>query len=319
MSEPSEPVIDVHSHVIPPAYWSAVQRRMADEPEFARLAQANNLAPQPEDGPMRTTAGRIAEMAAAGVQVSVLSLPPPGAAVCPGDAALAGRVNDELIEAAARHPAQLRVMCVLPLPDVAASLLELERVRGHELVRGLAVTTTARDWRLDDPAFDPIYRRIAELGFPLFAHPALEELPDSYADFRLVAGLSPVVSSSLGVLRMIYSGTLDRAPGLTVIVPHLGGTIPYLTQRLDDLAGPPGQACPLSDYLTERLILDTCSYHPPAFRCALETVGAERMALGTDYPFRGDLLRAVRDVRSQQLGPGAEAAVLGGNVARWFA
>jgi len=53
--------------------------------------------------------------------------------------------------------------------------------------------------------------------------------------------------------------------------------------------------------------------------CALETVGAERMALGTDYPFRGDLLRAVRDVRSQQLDPGAEAAVLGGNVARWFA
>ncbi len=319
MSEPSGPVIDVHSHLITPAYWSAVERRMADEPEFARLAQANNLAPQPEDGPMRTTAPRIAEMAAASVQISVLSLPPPGAAIAPGDASLAQRINDELIAVAACHPAELRVMCVLPLPDVAASLRELERVHGHGLVRGLAVTTTARGWRLDDPAFDPIYRRIAELDFPLFAHPALEQLPDAYADFGLIAGLSPVVSSSLGVLRMIYSGTLDRVPGLTLIVPHLGGLIPYLAQRLDDLAGPPGWPRKLVGYLTERLIVDTCSYHPPAFRCALETVGADRMALGTDYPFRGSLLRAVRDVRRQRLGPREEQAVLGGNVARWFA
>jgi len=292
---------------------------MAGDPGFARLAQANNLAPQPEDGPMRTTAGRIAEMAAAGVHVSVLSLPPPGVALGPADALLAASVNDQLIDAAECYPDQLRAMCVLPLPDVRASLRELERVHRHELVRGVAVTTTSSGWRLDDPAFDPIYQRIAEFGFPLFAHPALEELPDAYADFRLTAGLSPVVSSSLGVLRLIYSGTLDRVQDLTMIVPHLGGTIPYLVQRLDDLAGHPAQARPLARYLIRRLILDTCSYHPPAFRCALETVGAARMALGTDYPFRGDLLRGVRDVRAQQLDPDAEAAVLGGNVARWFA
>ena len=292
---------------------------MAGDPEFARLAHANNLVPQPDDGPMRTIAGRIAEMAAAGVQIAVLSLPPPGVAISPADASLAARVNDELAEAAASHPAQLRAMCVLPLPDVRASLRELDRVHSHELIRGVAVTTTASGWRLDDPAFDPVYRRIAELGFPLFTHPALENLPGVYSDFGLIAGLSPVVSSSLGVLRMIYSGTLDRTPGLTVIVPHLGGTIPYLVQRLDDLAGSPAHAHPLGHYLTKRLILDTCSYHPPAFRCALETAGAERMTFGTDYPFRGDLLRGVRDVQAQQLDPTAEAAILGGNVAGWFA
>lgn len=292
---------------------------MAGDPEFARLAQANNLAPQPGGGPMRTTAGRIVEMAAAGIQISILSLPPPGIAISPGDISLAASVNDQLIETAARYPAQLRALCVLPLPDVRASLDELKRVQGQDLIRGVAVTTTSYGWRLDDPAFDPIYRRIADLGLPLFTHPALENLPAAYADFGLIAGLSPVMSSSLGVLRMIYSGTLDRTPGLTVIVPHLGGTIPYLAQRLDDLAGSPAQARPLAHYLSQRLILDTCSYHPPAFRCALDTVGAGRMALGTDYPFRGDLLRGVRDVRAQHLSPDAETAVLGGNVARWFA
>ena len=201
---------------------------------------------------------------------------------------------------------------------MAASLVELGRVAAHDLVRGLAVTTNAQHWQLDDRAFDVIYERIAGLGFPLLAHPALEPLPAVYADFALTATVSPVVSSTLGVLRMIYSGTFDRVPGLTVIVPHLGGIIPYLMQRLADL-GRSQARHPLPHYLATNLILDTCSYYPPAFRCALDTVGSARLALGTDYPFRGSLARAVADVRSSQLGPAAEAAVLGGNVARWFA
>jgi predicted TIM-barrel fold metal-dependent hydrolase len=312
------PVIDVHSHFIPPAYWSAVRARMASEPSFAALATANNLSPQPEDGPMRTLAGRIGEMDEAGVTISVLSLPPPGAAIRYGDAGLVRGINDELIEAAGQFPGRLRVLCALPLPDVAASLAELGRVSARELVRGVAVTTNTQHWKLDDGGLDPVYQQIATLGFPVLAHPALEPLPASYADFALTATVSPVVSSTLGVLRMIYGGTFDRVEGLTVIVPHLGGMIPYLMQRLADLGSSPARH-PLPHYLARNLILDTCSYHPPAFRCALDTVGSGRLALGTDYPFRGSPGRAVSDVRSRQLGPAAEAAVLGGNVAHWFA
>jgi predicted TIM-barrel fold metal-dependent hydrolase len=312
------PVIDVHSHLIPAAYWAAVTERISADPSFAALATANNLSPQPADGPMRTLAARLREMDAAGVDVSVLSLPPPGAAIRPADAGLASAINDGLIEAAGQFPDRLRVLAVLPLPDTGASLAELDRLCGHELVRGVAVTTTAGGWRLDDPRLHPVLRRLSELDFPLLAHPALEPLPDVYTDFALTASVSPVVSSTIGVLRMIYAGTLDHVPGLTVIVPHLGGTIPYLMQRLADLGRASACAHDLPYYLARNLILDNCSYHPPAFRCALDTVGAARLCLGTDYPFRGALRRAVDDVRSQALPAGEESAILGGNVARWF-
>jgi predicted TIM-barrel fold metal-dependent hydrolase len=313
------PVIDVHSHYIPPAYWSAVQDRVAVEPSFATLARNNNLVPQPADGPMRTLAGRIGELDDAGVDIAVLSLPPPGAAIRYGAAELVRCINDELIEAAGQFPDRLRVLCALPLPDVPAALVELGRLSAQELVRGVAVTTNAQHWRLDDPAFDAVYERMTTLGLPLLAHPALEPLPDTYADFALTATVSAVVSSTVGILRMIYGGTFDRVGDLTVIVPHLGGTIPYLMQRLADLGRDQQARHPVSHYLARNLILDTCSYYPPAFRCALETVGSTRLALGTDYPFRGSPGRAVADVRAHQLDAAAEAAILGGNVARWFA
>lgn len=152
------------------------------------------------------------------------------------------------------------------------------------------MTTTATGWRLDGTGLRAVFRRLSELDFPLLAHPALEPLPDAYADFALTASVSPVVS----------------------------GTIPYLMQRLADLGQPSACAQDLPYYLARNLILDNCSYHRPAFRCALDTVGARRLCLVPNYPFRGDLRRGVDDVRSQALPAGEESAILGGNVSRWF-
>lgn len=313
------PIIDVHSHYIPPAYWAAIEARVAVDAPFAELAARNNLVPQPADGPMRTLDQRRVEMDEAGIDISVLSLPPPGAAIRQGDGELVARINDGLVAAAASMPQRFRAMIALPLPDVDATLAELERAGREALVRGVAVTTTSQEWRLDDPLLDVVYERMAALELPLFAHPALEPLPAVYDEFALTATVSAVVSTTLGVLRMVYRGTLDRVPELSVIVPHLGGTIPYLLQRLVDLGGQQDARHPLGHYVRERLLFDTCSYHPPAFRCAADSVGLGRLTLGTDYPFRGTLRRGVDDVRSHDLLPADEAAVLGGTVAPWFA
>lgn len=84
--------------------------------------------------------------------------------------------------------------------------------------------THSNGWTLDDPSFEPFYARAAQLGLPVVLHPQLEDPPPTYRDWALAASLAPMVSSSLGVLRLILSGLLDRVPGLEVIVPHLGGT-----------------------------------------------------------------------------------------------
>jgi len=103
------------------------------------------------------------------------------------------------------------------------------------------------------------------------------------------------------------------------VVPHPGGFLPYVVQRMADF-GRGDAEHDLEHYLRTRVHLDTCSYHPPAMRCAVDTVGADRLVLGSDYPFRGPQQRAVDDVRGFfAADPQTTAAVLGATAVRLFA
>jgi predicted TIM-barrel fold metal-dependent hydrolase len=190
-------------------------------------------------------------------------------------------------------------------------------VASHPLAQGVSALTHNGDWTLDQAELEPLWARAAALGFPLVLHPSFDCRPQAMTDWTLGGSLHAVTSSSVGAARLVMSGMLDRVPGLEVVVPHLGGTLPYLAQRLLDMGSGDAEHDFLH-YLRNRLFVDTCSYHPPAFRCAVDTVGADRVMLGTDYPFRGSLQRAVDDVVANAPDASARAAMLGATAARWF-
>jgi aminocarboxymuconate-semialdehyde decarboxylase len=96
---------------------------------------------------------------------------------------------------------------------------------------------------------------------------------------------------TIAALRLVLSGLTGRFPNVKIIVPHFGGTLPFLMQRLDDAAererargtqfnidGPPSR-------LIKRLWFDTVNGSPAALRCACEAFGADRLMLGTDWPY----------------------------------
>ena len=310
-------MIDVHSHWVSAGYVDRVRTLLASSPPA--LATMLRSISSPSEA-LTSLPARVSEMDRAGAEVSVLSLPPPGVIIGPlGERAeLCRLANDDCLEAASAHPGRFCVLVAIPLPLVDESLAELDRVARHPLARGVNLQTAAAEgWTIDHPSLEPVFTRAAELGLPVLSHPAIEPLLPAWGDFMLGATLAPMVSSSLGVARIVLSGTLDRIPGLDVIVPHLGGVLPYLTQRFDDF-GPQQARQPLSWYLRHRLYLDTCSFHPPAFRCAVETSGVDRLVVGTDYPIRGPLQRARDDVTSALTDPDEQARVLRGTARRWF-
>jgi predicted TIM-barrel fold metal-dependent hydrolase len=126
-----------------------------------------------------------------------------------------------------------------------------------------------------------------------------------------------MVSGPVVVARMIASGVFDRLPGLAVIVPSLGGVIPFLASRLDDrLTGP--MARTPGDYLRSNVFYDSSTFPAgPSYRCAIDVVGASQLLLGSDYP-SWQMAPALEALETMDLAPEERRAIRGGTAARWF-
>ncbi|MCU1693763.1 MAG: amidohydrolase [Frankiales bacterium] len=307
-------VVDTHTHYVPPSYRRALLEAGERSASFAVENRLRLLSASQPDLSANRADRRLDDMAEAGVDHSLVSLPPPAATF--GGADVARAANDELLEAADGSDGRLSVLLSLPLPDRDLALAELDRCGGSSLVSGVQVLTTGRTRDVAPDAAEEVLAAVAARGLPVVLHPAVEPLPPVYDEWMLEASLAPVMSSTVALARLALSGVLDRVPDLVLVVPHLGGFLPYVLQRVEDFGR--GEAeHDLGHYLRTRVHLDTCSYHPPALRCAAETVGVERLVLGTDYPFRGALFRGVDDVRAA-FSPTDAAAVLGGTASGLF-
>jgi aminocarboxymuconate-semialdehyde decarboxylase len=250
----------------------------------------------------------------------VLSLPPPSTFF--DDARFAAessaRVNDELVAQAAAFPGRFAVLACLPLPHVDESLRELERIGNHPLVRGVGLVTTLHEWSLDAPQLVPVFELAAARNLPVVLHPAMEAMHWCFNDMGLNASLGTLTSSTVGVVRLVLAGLLERVPELVPIVPHLGGTIPYVAHRVSEMSR--GNAQPdLLEYCRTRLYFDNCSFHQEAFRCAVDVAGADRIMLGSDFPGRGALDRCIDLVVESDLSGADQELILGGTASRWFA
>ena len=127
----------------------------------------------------------------------------------------------------------------------------------------------------------PVYQRIAALGVPLNMHPT-SPLNTTALDGALMSGMGFIYDTTLATVRLIQSGIFDDEPGFQLIVPHVGGVLPYLGGRIR--ANVKGSVRPVSDYF-HRLYVDTVAHDDEALAHCYRVVGAERMLLGTDHPF----------------------------------
>ena len=312
-------MIDLQAHLTPDALQSALVALAEEQPAIGFMLEAVR-ALDPKERMRRVDDERVATMDAAGVDVQVLSTQPTWLAMLPAGRAaeLAAGINDGLVEAADRYPGRFLVLATLPFPHVAETVAELERLAANPLVRGGFIDCVNLPYTIDEARFDPIYAKLAELRMPAVLHPAPPIPPGPlYEDLTVTAIVGMMANLSASALRLIVGGTLDRVPDLDVIVPQLGGTIPFLTQRAIDLIVG-GTEHDLLHYLRNRMWLDSNSLWPPALRCAIDTVGVDRIVFGSDYPLRRTLDEAVRDIRDSWLGDDEKASILGGVAARWF-
>jgi aminocarboxymuconate-semialdehyde decarboxylase len=330
-AEAAEPalvdVVDVHSHAVPsgwpdltslgPGPWPWLRADsareatiMLGESEFRRITDACWLADT-----------RLADMDADGVDIQVVS-PTPVFFCYDRDRTAAAEVasifNDLTLEITAQAPDRLLPFCQVPLQDVDAACAELDRsIAGGHL--GVEIGNHVGDTDLDHESVITFLQHCAATDVPVFVHPW--DMPSSPRMDRWMGQwlVGMPAETHLSILSLCLSGAFDRLPAsLRIAFAHGGGSFAFWLGRADnawakrqDLVGA-DSAHPPSHY-RGRFYVDSVVFEPAALRLLIEVIGADRVLMGSDYPYPLGERPAGQVIRSCGLDSQVQAALLGGN------
>ena len=303
--------IDVHAH-----YWTEDYLDLLTDLGKADARAALGLGA----GGGADLEARLRLMDRAGIEIQVLS-------ACPQSpygqdkhqAATAAKfVNDQYTQLVQGHPDRFRAFAALPLPHVEESLGEMSRALDELGMAGVAMNTTVLGRALVEPGFEPVFAELDRRGAVLYLHPAGNSACSPLiGNYHLTWMVGAPVEDTISIMHLITHGIPARYPHVKIINSHLGGAMPMLLQRADDqyrweapdTPEPPSVAA-------RRMWYDTVGHgHVPALRCAVDSFGADRLLLGTDFPYEnGDtFIRAIDYVNDPQIDPNAARAILDQN------
>ena len=191
-------------------------------------------------------------------------------------------------------PSRLWSFVSLPLPHVEDSLAELRRGLDTLGMAGVCMHAFCLGRSIADERFAPLFVEMNRRGCALFVHPCVNGLLSPLIiDWKLSAAAGPLFEDAAIALHLIVSNVPVRYPNVRIIVPHLGGGVSMMLERLDNqlpLAIAELQARPSE--MARALWYDTVAHGSrAALRCAVEAFGAARLVAGSDFPtllaFRG--------------------------------
>jgi aminocarboxymuconate-semialdehyde decarboxylase len=263
-------------------------------------------------------------MDAMGVDVQILS-PSPTQYYYWADRELAAAVvqsqNETIAEACGAHPDRFAGLAAVSLqfPELAAQQLEYcVRELGF---KGAEISSHVSGTEISDPQFAPFWQKAEELGAVIFLHPLGVTLRDRLRDHYLANIIGVPLETTIALSHLIYGGVLDDYPGLKILAAHGGGFFSHYNGRFDHgwEVRPECQKCkhPPSEYL-RRIHFDTIVHEPSQLRKLADTVGVERLILGTDYPFDMGCFDPLEFVHSSGLSDEECAQVLARNAAELF-
>jgi predicted TIM-barrel fold metal-dependent hydrolase len=204
------------------------------------------------------------------------------------DAAMLG--NDIYACIVREFPKRFAAFACAPLPHVQASIEETSRALDDLGMVGVTAGTVVLGKSIADPAFDGFFAELNRRKAVLFIHPTGGSLGSPLIEStNLVWPVGAPLEDAVCLLQFMQANFPSRFPDIKIILPHLGGFVPFLTARLDQLQDhflPDSAMAPSAQ--AKYFWYDTVNGNPAALRCALETLGADHLLLGTDYPFWRD-------------------------------
>ena len=277
MSPDTPGYLDVHAHFLTDSY-------------VRRAREAGHELP---DGvpawPTWSAAAHLELMDRCSIETSMLSISSPGVHFGDDTAArrLAREVNEAGAEAVREHPGRFGLFASLPLPDVDGALEEIAYAYDTLHADGVILETNTHGTYLGDPDLEPVWAELDRRRAVVFLHPTSPVCWERSALGRPRPMIEFIFDTARTVTDLLMAGTLDRHRDLTVIVPHCGGALPVLADRIDGFMRmfmPEGTEAPGAVEQLRRLHYDLAGPAlPRQLPALLSLVGSDRLLYGSDH------------------------------------
>ena len=326
--------IDIFPHILPTKYKEALFKK-GNRRFHSRFDKVINNTPAlfDLDGRMR-----MIEKYEGLKEVLTLSLPAVEEIASPKQAVYLSKLaNDEMAELVARYPDKfIAAVACLPMNDIDAALEETDRAIKDLKFKGVQIFTPVDGKPLDMPEFMPLYEKMANYDLPIWIHPTRSPIiPDykneEFSKFLIYQQFGWLFETSAAMNRLIFSGVLEKYPGIKFITHHCGAMVPYFEHRLttghdynrirlksniyDVLSKP------LLDYYRMFYVDTANSVNVNGLMCAYKFYGADHILFGTDAPYDcedgGSLTRdLIRFIQSAEMTKEEKDLIFQGNARR---
>jgi aminocarboxymuconate-semialdehyde decarboxylase len=321
--------IDTHTHVLADATIKLLQKEIPSlglkltpfDPDNA-VVEVAGVAYRPFPRGGHDIERRFADMDAAEVDVHLLSAAPQtwlyGQEASVGVAAAVIQ-NDEIARLVKEHPERFSGIATLPMQAPEQAAAELRRAMRTLGLHGAMIGSNIGGKNLDDPGFEPLWAAAAELDAFMMIHPGNVAGADRLRSYYLGNLIGNPLDTTIAAACLIFGGVLERHPKLNFVMVHGGGFIPYQGGRwVHGWQVRPEPKVHLkhspAPYL-DRFLYDTILHSKPALEFLVSSVGANRVFLGSDYPYDMGTGECVRQVRAANIAAADRDTILGGHAA----
>jgi aminocarboxymuconate-semialdehyde decarboxylase len=316
--------IDIHTHVLTEETMGLLQKEAPKiapqlkpiDADFAVL-DVGGVAYRPFPRGGFDLDRRFADMAAAEVEVQVLSATPQTyyydqdpvlAAAC------ACLQNDQIAKLTKVHPQHFLGIATLPMQAPQRAVEELTRAVRTLGLRGAMIGSNVQGRNLDDPALEPLWAEAAALGAFMIVHPVHVAGAERMRSYYLNNLIGNPLDTTIAAACLVFGGVLERHPALKVLLVHGGGFVPYQAGRWVhgwQVRGEPKVNVKQSPQpFIDRFHYDTILHARPQLEFLVSSVGPSRVLLGSDYPYDMGTGECVRQVKALSIGEADKAKLL---------
>jgi predicted TIM-barrel fold metal-dependent hydrolase len=269
--------IDVHHHLVAPKYIAQLRELGTLTPHLASIMNDKDA---------------ITDMDKAGVSLAVNSATLPEQIQGAARVAFSRDNNEYMTRLVGDYPGRFGTFANLPLPDIDATLKEIEYAFDVLKVDGVHMITSYGDHWLGDKIFAPVFDELNRRKAVIYTHPHGPHCTQNILkdiDIR-DSSIEYGTDTTRALVNLLFGGTFSRCPDIKIIFSHGGGTMPFLVERFIRMEKMPRYA-PLmpNGFVAEakKFFYDTAQVlHGSPLLALKHLIPLAQICYGTDYPWR---------------------------------